>query len=81
MSDWHNKIHEELGWFEKLRQRKIANGDICGGCGEWPEFCGCKDCSCCNASISGTCLAITMNEPFCYPECGRMEARNENGGV
>lgn len=23
----------------------------------------------CKASISGLCLAITQNEPFCYPEC------------
>lgn len=46
---WHNELFREMGWFEELRQKKIASGDICGGCGEWPEFCCCKE-PCCQDS-------------------------------
>lgn len=66
---WHKEYFTEMGWFEELHQRKIANGSICGGCGEWPEYCCCKGCSCCNASISGLCLAVTHNNSYCEPEC------------
>lgn len=64
---WHNEVFSEMGWFEELRQRKIERGDICGGCGEWPEFCCCE--KSCLASISGLCLAITQNNQYCEPEC------------
>lgn len=75
---WQNEVFKEKGWFEELRQRKIARGDICGGCGEWPEFCGCKNCYCCKASVSGLCLAISYNNPYCEPECcGKMDEEQE----
>lgn len=71
---WHNEVFSEEGWFEKLRQKKIERGDICGGCGEWPEFCYCKGCTCCNASMEGWgCSAVTNNLSYCYPECCQPE--------
>lgn len=76
--NWHNEVHEEMGWFEELRQRKIDRGDLCGGCGEWPEFCCCTIQSTpCKASISGLCLAITHNLPFCEPTCDKMDGEQQ----
>lgn len=78
--NWHNEVFSEMGWFEELRQRKIERGDICGGCGEWPEFCGCEES--CKSSISGLCLAVTHNLPYCYPECVKMDgSEHEESGV
>lgn len=82
LMSWHKEYFEEMGWYEELRRRKIANGVICGRCGEWPEYCACEDCSCCNASVSGKCLAVTHNVPYCEPECcGKMDGREEEGNV
>lgn len=51
--DWHNKYFEEMGWLDELRQRKIVAGSICGGCGEWPEFCDCEGTDSCQAECCG----------------------------
>lgn len=34
----------------------------------------------CKASISGKCLAVTHNEPFCHPECDKMDEDHEGEG-
>lgn len=36
--------------------------------GKWVDHCQ-RFRLACKVSVSGNCLAVTMNEPFCAPEC------------
>lgn len=60
-ADWDNSWGKT---FEKIRSRNHSNWH-----NEYFREMGWLDAKECKASISGNCLAVTRNEPFCHPDC------------